>query len=485
MARTERPLGGKPAVPDRAALIDVRLERRGWEGVAVAVSGEEFLRALAAEIVEQGDVEQWWSRFSSAYQALAVVEAIDEVTARQIGEEIRAGLRARTGVEVPGFHLGSRHRGGGALRRHRPAGGELNLADFGVRSAWARLPASMASGGIDFVSWADQGVWLVCSGAGPAPWPQPEPFRPSGGTGGFVALGSGADRPLSPEQAMFSQVVDDRGRPYRLQMSSSGASNAGSKRERWDLRLHLAPIPDPATRWLRFDTPHGPATAPLEPPTPTAAVTSAREEVMDAAEFYLHRQLHNHAWLYLLDPERPLARLGVVADALVAVGALSSDHRLVTAAKAVDDTIAGQQPTGLPAVLATALKPGARSPAWIGCAAIAIAVSHPEGGELGLEALVGHPDRLALHFVQPRWHDQAANARNLVVSATDDQGRGHVSGTEPLSNPGEGAFHLRPPLAANAKHLTVRLEGPSTVTDISIDLTGSHTGNRTGGDPSP
>lgn len=215
--------------------------------MADPVTGEEFLRALGAEIVEQRDVTQWWSRFSSAYQALDVVEAIDEVTARQIGEEIRTGLRARTGVEVPGFHLGSRHRGGGALQRPRPAGGQFDPAAFGAKSAWAPLPASIAQGGVDFVSWADQGAWLVCSGAGPAPWPQPEPFRPSGGTGGFVALRSGADRPLSPEEAMFSQVVDDRGRPYRLKMSSSSASNPGSKRERWDLRLHLTPIPGPAT----------------------------------------------------------------------------------------------------------------------------------------------------------------------------------------------------------------------------------------------
>ncbi len=445
------------------------------------MSGEEFLRALAAEIVEQRDVEQWWSRFSSAYQALDVVEAIDEVTARQIGEEIRSGLRARTGMEVPGFHLGSRHRRGGPPHFRRPAGGESDLAAFGARSAWAPLPASMAQGGVDFVSWADQGAWLVCSGAGPAPWPQPEHRRPSGGTGGFVSLRSGADRPVSPEQAMFSGVTDDRGQSYGLQMSSSAASNPGSKRERWDLRLHLTPVPAPAARWLRFDTPHGPVTAPLEPPAPTAEVTFAREEVMGAAEFYLHRQLHNHAWLYLLDPERPLARLAVVADALVAVGALGSDHRLVTAAKAVDDTIAGHEPAGPPGVVATALQPVAGSPAWIGCTGIGMAVSHPEGGELGLEALVGHPDRLALHFVQPRWQGQAANASNLVVSAIDDQGRGHVSGTEPLSSPGEGAFHLRPPLAADAERLTVRLEGPSTVTDISVDLTG----NVAGGNPIP
>lgn len=284
---------------------------------------------------------------------------------------------------------------------------------------------------------------------------------------------------------MFSQVVDDRGRPYRLQMSSSGASNAGSKRERWDLRLHLAPIPEPATRSLRFETPHGPVTAPLEPPAPTAAVTSTREEAMDAAEFYLYRQLHNHAWLHLLDPERPLAGLGVVADALVAVGALRGDHRLVTAVRAIDDAVAGHGPTGLPDVLATALRAGAGQPAWIGCAAVGMALSHPEGGGLGLEALVGHPDRLALHFVQPRWQDQAANAWNLVASATDDQGRGHVSGTEPLSSPGEGAFHLRPPLPADAERLTVRLEGPSTVTDISIDLTGTSDGDRAGGNPIP
>jgi hypothetical protein len=437
------------------------------------VTGEEFLRALAAEIVEEGDVGHWWSRFSSAYQALDLVEAVDEVTAGQIGEEIRAGLRVSTGEEVPGFVLGSRRRAAEArrhLRVHQP-GGEFDLAGFGARAAWAPLPPAMGQGGIDFVSWADQGGWLVCSGAGPAPWPQPKPHRPPVGSGGFVALRGAADRPPSPEDAMFAGVVDDEGQQYQLKMSSSGASSSGSKRERWDLRLHLSPTLGRGVRWLRFETPHGPVTAVLRPPAVTATATVGHHEALDAAQFYLHGQLRNHAWLHLLDPERPLARLAVIADALVAVGAVAPDHRLVAAVAGIDDAIAGQDPLALPAVVASALQPRSDRPAaWIGCAALGVSISHPEGGELGLEAVVGHPDRLALHFVQPGWQQGLGGAWDLVVTATDDQGRGHVSGTEPLSSPGEGAFHFRPPLAVDAEQLTIRLEGPTTVVETTVEL---------------
>jgi hypothetical protein len=279
------------------------------------------------------------------------------------------------------------------------------------------------------------------------------------------------ERALSPDQAMFAGVVDDHGQRYRLKMNSSAASSSGAKRVRWDLRLDLSPAPGPAVKWLRFTTPHGQVTAHLRPPAETAVTTETDTLAMDTAEFYLHRQLHNHAWLHLLDPERPLARLSVIADALVAVGAVNSDHSLVTAVNSVDDAIAGQATIGLPEVVASALRPQADRQPWIGTTALAVAASHPDGGKLGLEALVGHPDRLALHFIQPGWQQGRSGAWNLVVSATDDQGRGHVSGTEPLSSPGEGAFHLRPPLAADASRLTVRLHGPTTSMEIEIHLT--------------
>jgi hypothetical protein len=435
------------------------------------VTGEDFLRALAAEIIEQGDARHWWSRFSSAYQALDLVEAIDEETARAIGEEIRAGLRARIGQEIPRFYLGSRRRPPGEpIRPPRHLGSELTLDNFGARVAWAQLPSSMAAGGIDFVSSTDHGAWLVCTGAGPAPWPQPEHHRPPTSTGGgFVAVGSAAHRIQSPEEAMFAEVADDRGQHYQLKMSSSAASNPGSPRERWDLRLHLIPTPDPAAEWLRFRTPHGPVTAALQPASATETVM--RHDAMDPAEFYLHSQLHHHAWLYLLDPERPLARLAVIADALVETGAVSRDHRLVAAVTSIDDAIAGQTSPELPAVVSSALQGTADQPVWIGCTALGAAISHPDGGELGLEALVGHPDRLALHFVQPGWQHGQKGAWDLVVTATDDQGRGHVSGTEPLSSPGEGAFHFRPPLPTDAHRLTIRLQGNTTVMETNVDLT--------------
>lgn len=50
------------------------------------------------------------------------------------------------------------------------------------------------------------------------------------------------------------------------------------------------------------------------PAADTATASSIRHDTMSSAEFYLHGRLHNHAWLHLLDPERPLARLAVTAD---------------------------------------------------------------------------------------------------------------------------------------------------------------------------
>jgi hypothetical protein len=52
-----------------------------------AVNGEDFLRGLAAKIITEADLDFWLQRFSSAFEALDLVGAIDEVTARELGTE--------------------------------------------------------------------------------------------------------------------------------------------------------------------------------------------------------------------------------------------------------------------------------------------------------------------------------------------------------------------------------------------------------------
>ena len=89
---------------------------RAWR-----VTGDEYLRRLAAEIIAGTDVEHWWQRFSSAFEALDLVAAIDVEIGRAIGEEIREGLANRSGSEVPRFHLASRR--GGSGQRHFPRRG--------------------------------------------------------------------------------------------------------------------------------------------------------------------------------------------------------------------------------------------------------------------------------------------------------------------------------------------------------------------------
>jgi hypothetical protein len=272
---------------------------------------------------------------------------------------------------------------------------------------------------------------------------------------------------------MFNYIVDDQGCRYHIEMVSSAASSSGQKRQRWDLRTLLRPAPAEDVKWLRFETPHGPVTARLDPPTATDATTQPVIPERDGVEYYLNTRLYNHLWLHLLDPERRLARLSGIAEALVAVGSISPEHRVVKAITTVDDAISGHDTTALQPVLAHALSPGNRSPAWVGTIAVGVAVSHPDGAEFGLEALVGHPDRFALHFIEPDWRQTQTGIWGLIVTATDDHGRSHVAHPEPLSSPEEGAFHFRPPLGPGAGRLTVRLEGPTAAVDVSIDLTDS------------
>ena len=269
---------------------------------------------------------------------------------------------------------------------------------------------------------------------------------------------------------MFAGITDDQNGRYRLQFVSSGASSSGQKRQRWDLRTQLLPTPAEDVEWLRFETPHGAITARLLPPAATFISTEPRVPTLNEIEYYLTSQLHNHVWLHLLDPERPLAGLSVIGSALVAIDAIPADHALITAVGAVDaDDRVGGNARSIPPVLADALSRRPRPPPRVGATGIGTAVSHPDAGPVCLEALVGHPDRLALHFIQPGNQDNIGTW-GLVVTGTDDHGRGHVAHPEALSSMEHGAFHIRPPLANDAAHLTIRLEGPSAAVDVSIDL---------------
>jgi hypothetical protein len=268
---------------------------------------------------------------------------------------------------------------------------------------------------------------------------------------------------------MFRQVVDDRDRQYQLGFSSSGESSSGEKRQRWDLRAELQPPPSDDVDWLRFDTPHGSIRPPLSPSAPTTMATTTLDPSHNPAEYYLTSQLHDHVWLHLLDPERPLARLATISEALVAVGAVDAQHPLARAITAVDDAIAGGDTGSLPAALAQALDQHPRPRPWVGCVAIGTLVPHPDGARIGVEALVGHRDRVALHFIQSE--DNPMGASELVVTAVDNHGRGHVAHAEPLSSFEEGAFHFRPPLAEDAESLIIHFEGPSAVVEVAVELT--------------
>jgi hypothetical protein len=69
----------------------VRPVASGWRsrgcGRVSGVTGEEFLRQLADEIIAERDLEHWWERFSMAFDGLDLVGAVDEETGRQVGED--------------------------------------------------------------------------------------------------------------------------------------------------------------------------------------------------------------------------------------------------------------------------------------------------------------------------------------------------------------------------------------------------------------
>jgi hypothetical protein len=71
------------------------------------VTGEEFLRHWATDIVANEELK-WYQRFYSMVEALEIIGEIDIDVARSIGQDIRAGLTARTGQPTWDFYLGSR-----------------------------------------------------------------------------------------------------------------------------------------------------------------------------------------------------------------------------------------------------------------------------------------------------------------------------------------------------------------------------------------
>jgi hypothetical protein len=443
------------------------------------VTGEEFVRGWAAEVVAAGD-QAWYQRFYSLVEVLEMVGEIDIDVARDIGQGIRTGLTARTGQPTWDFYLGSRHP---QVRSHQgravpPASCAPQLSVFAVSGS---LPPTLGDGGTNFISVEGSRAWLVCSGAGRAPWPEQSMAtpRPPGGTADTAPSALRAERigpAVGPPSPPFFEVVDDQQRRYRLSHDSSGASASGEKRQRWDLRARIDPPPGDDVNWLEFLTEHGPIRVPLRPPVPTAVTIDALDPAPSQLEHHLNAQIHNQVWLYLLDRDRPLEPLGVLPEALVAVGAIDPDHPVVRAMLAVDTALAGTPPTaGLPDALAAALRHDPTSSPWLGVAALGVPLEI-DGTFVTLEALVGHRDRLAVHFLEaplpfPPPSD-TPSAHGLVVWATDNVGGGYAGDAEPLGGIEQGAYHLRPPLALAASRLTIHLQGPGHRASVEVNIAG-------------
>ena len=346
------------------------------------------------------------------------------------------------------------------------------------------MPSPYGDGATNFITTEGDQTFLVGSGAGPAPWPDETPpprltqFSGSGvPSGSFVSAQLIEARRATPELPVppFRAVTDDRGTHYQLRRDSWSTPDRSSPRPRWELRALIKPTPDPAVRWLDFETDQGSIRAALEWPVTTGVDRQPLEPPPTLAESYLRYQIHHQAWLHLLDRQRRLDRLDTVVEALVAVGAISPQDQTVRAVTAVDEAIVGAPPTDeLPPLIASALTANGPT-SWRGVAAIGVTIENLDGVTVALEALVGHQDRVALHFYSPRSDDDSilggVFAHKLVVYATDDHGRGYVTSTEPLSGTEHGAYHFRPALSVDAQEFTVSFEGPATRATARIGLT--------------
>ncbi|MDQ6945279.1 MAG: hypothetical protein M3256_03180 [Actinomycetota bacterium] len=442
------------------------------------MDGEEFLRGWAAAIVSARDTS-WHQRFYALVGALELAEAIKIDTARSIGQELRSGLASVVGEETSDVFLRSL-RPAGSPPSSRPVGfaAKSPRAAVSVRSTFAELPEGEGHGGTDFVSVADGAAVLMCSGPGQAPWrehPLVVPPRTSS-RGMAVQIGTTlhADvqiEPTGPPSPPFLGVTDNHGRSYQLSAHSHGTSSSGAKRQRWDLLAQITPLPPADIDWLELSTAHGVMRAPLRPPLPVTVTVSENFPSPTSLDRHLRKELHQQVWLHLLDPERTLEPIGVVADALVAVGARRSEDPLIVAYHAVDRLLTGgeEEAASLPDHLAAALS-AEPAETWIGAEALSLNVDFGTA-LIAVEALVGHPDRLAVHFRTPEM--LAPSAYDFIVSGTDDLGRGYVGHAESLGGIEHGAWHIRPPLPRTASRLTLHLDAGTHHATVDIDLTGS------------
>jgi hypothetical protein len=432
----------------------------------VVMTGEDFLRGWAAEIVAAGEMD-WYQRFYSLVEVLQIVDAIDIDVARAVGQEIRSGLTAKTGEPTPDFHLYS----------HRPA--TLGLDDWqvperrvlgkvSVRAAYTALPEAEGQGGTDFLTVDSDTAWLSCSGAGAPPWPE---HRAQASPSGWLRAPQRSMQRASAAVPPFLDVIDDRGRHYTLAGDSSGASSSGTKRHRWDLRAEIAPPPGAEVTALEFVTAHGSMTATLRPPAPTTVDVVALNPPPSEIERHLTATVHDHVWYQLLDRDSWLEPIGMLAEALIAIGALDPEHPLAQAILAVDDALAGQAPAeAIPDALSAALRTDPRRASWLGVEALASPVDL-DGATVILEAVVGHSDRMAVHFLEGLSSDPTAtSAYELIVWATDDQGGGYAGHAEYVAGPEGGAYHLRPPHDPAATQLYLYLQGPRHRATVNIDL---------------
>jgi hypothetical protein len=286
--------------------------------------------------------------------------------------------------------------------------------------------------------------------------------------------------PIGPPSPPFSDVLDNHGRHYHLSVDCSSAGASGEKRQRWELRAGIEPVPGENVAWLEFVTAHGPVRAHLRPPVPSAISQEAMDPVPSELEHHLAETIHTRVWLHLLDPDRPLEPLGIIAEALIAVGAIDPADPLVEAMFAVDAALASTTtsvaPTSsaaLPDVLRAARRRDSTTVPWLGVEALGVPIEF-DGVFVTLEALVGHRDRMALHFTQsPLPFPPPSNipsAHELIVWASDDRGGGYAGHAEPIGGMEQGAYHLRPPLDSASGLLTIHLQGSAHRVTVDIDL---------------
>jgi hypothetical protein len=419
-----------------------------WE--AGGVTGEEYLRQWAAEIVAAGDLD-WWSPFSSIVTALDLIDAIDIEVARQIGQGIRAGLTARTGQPVSDFFLGVRRRHP-SPRRGFSIPPPTAAPVVAVRAASAQLPAAIGDGATHFLVVENGEAFLTSSGPGPAPWPNPDDGAPS------------------PPFLGVDAVIDDCGEPYHLTFRASAAPALGEPRQRWSLTTGIVPAPSDHVNRLELLTAHGPIRLDLRPPVPTSLTYSAFQPTPTPTEVHLTSSLYRQVWLHLLDPQRPSTPCGL--SSTPSQQSKPSTPRIPSCKPRSPWTPPSQaipQPSRFLTQSPQRFTP--RRPQH-GTGSTHSASPLNRRSFPALEAIVGHRDRFEIYFTQPPLPlppgPGTIAAHDLVVWATDDLGGGYVGHEESAGH--GGLYHLRPPLDASATSLAFHLQGPIRQAIVDIDL---------------